>query len=839
MIQCANIQARLEKGESLAVLSLGPRAPQIRLHETAVSVTLRYRFEMEDHPICVVDAGTLVEHIHEIKRFVYQGRLRLVVPQRISKPLEQKFASLSEDAIKKQKPSKPEPQRPRSSGRLAKVEKSSKAETSTVDINPLVAGEFLSRFRSDETQKQVEFQSESEQYSQWRLLELEEESKKANENKPTSFAQAARKASMEAFSSATGAANGPAKPRLVARSAGVDGSPWKKSNKALSLPISEVPKETRPVLSSVLWRIHEKGATLWDTNRTFLLCENEKTNALAKKLGIVTKSVVELRKLCNEKETTERRETFGELEAHFNLPEIVKAAPLVNAEDSAKLKPAITTVDQSLEDTVAINTAPDQAKSSGPSSNSQGVTQSVKSTHSSKLQESTGLEQHHDHEVLKHRAESPEPRGRASVGIPAPSTSGHDDGGLPHATPAIATGGDLNEASAKSDQAVVHPSQPIFKPLAFEKEHSIAEWVKGLMDAASNSELSGRDTPVSGRSPSMDNIAANADPEKPFKPLTYRQAVTGKADEVIKRPLSAPRDILPSPIASPARESSPPKFDDPLDSEEEMIVFSPKAKRLSTQKAQHAQKQSSPPAPQPTRATQATPVPVVQQVQRPQTPKSSPRHGHGRNVSGGRSHIRGGVQRQPRPGPPPVIIDPDSFGRGLATNPQPTVARTFSPYGAHGRVANERRGNRPSAPHHITPPKLNGAAMASGTANTTTTTQAASDQIPTATGPALAEAIPAVQGPHVTTPPSLLKPSPMVNGSSAESSAPGLSPVVSGFQVQSQNHQAVPLRAERPRYSPRGSPRRMPIMPEPEVGYILKSGQPREATRGRGKLWVP
>lgn len=77
-----------------------------------------------------------------------------------------------------------------------------------MDINPLVAGEFLSRFRSDETQRQVEFQKESEQYSQWRLLELEEESKKAHENKPTSFAQAARKASIETFSSSTGAVNG-------------------------------------------------------------------------------------------------------------------------------------------------------------------------------------------------------------------------------------------------------------------------------------------------------------------------------------------------------------------------------------------------------------------------------------------------------------------------------------------------------------------------------------------------------------------------------------------------------------------------------------------------------
>ena len=38
---------------------------------------------------------------------------------------------------------------------------------------------------------------------------------------------------------------------------------------------------------------------------------------------------------------------------------------------------------------------------------------------------------------------------------------------------------------------------------------------------------------------------------------------------------------------------------------------------------------------------------------------------------------------------------------------------------------------------------------------------------------------------------------------------------------------------------PRGSPRRTARTPEPDVEYVLKSGSPRAATRGRGKLWVP
>ncbi|KAL9109705.1 MAG: hypothetical protein Q9187_008139, partial [Circinaria calcarea] len=39
--------------------------------------------------------------------------------------------------------------------------------------------------------------------------------------------------------------------------------------------------------------------------------------------------------------------------------------------------------------------------------------------------------------------------------------------------------------------------------------------------------------------------------------------------------------------------------------------------------------------------------------------------------------------------------------------------------------------------------------------------------------------------------------------------------------------------------SPRLSPRRAVGTPEAEVDFVLKSGAPRAATRGRGKLWVP
>ncbi|KAI4170198.1 MAG: hypothetical protein LQ348_007149 [Seirophora lacunosa] len=813
---------------------------------------------MDDSPVCVVDATTLVEHIQVIKKYVYQGRMCLVVPQRsmsfclrstdaigltqitASTPLEFRYEKFAEDA--KKKPSRqPEPQRPRSRGRPAKVEKSTKAEQPAVDNNPLVAGEFLARLRSDENQKGVEFQKDSEQYSPWRLLEIEEESRNANDDKPTSFAQAARKASMEKFSGTAGAVNGPAKPRLVARSGGLDSSPWKMNNKLLSLPIGDIPKDIRPLLSCLLWRIHEKGATLWDTNRTFLLCDNEKINATAKKLGIRTKSFKELGNTCDTQGVTEdRRVTFGNLEEHFNLPEVPMAMPSHDEANESKVEPLSPAKDQPNEDQVDAHVPSQKTKSPLQSSSSEeviGSAISVENPHSERHKAS--LDRPLEQEALKQSANGPQPTMNESHEHQAALPSEDRQNEMLSSNMIGVPGHVRNEELADNDGVVGQ----LFSTLAIDKEHSIAEWVKGLMDAGCNGELSGRDTPVSGHSGIMEATAPQSESAKVFKPMSYSQAVAGEAKDVVKKqPLIEPKERSPSPRTSPARETSPPKPEDPLDSEEEILVFNPKAKRLSAQKAQQAQQtllaQQAQQAQRAQQSQQSPQSPQVQQSQRPQTPKSSPRHGHARNGSGARAHARGGSQRQPRSGPPPVI-DPNSFGRGLATNPQPALARTFSPYGAHGRVTSDRRGNHRS-PHSRTaaqnvPPKVNGVTVPNGSVHLAM--QSAADQSPAVSGPAKAESAPAVQAPVTTTTPTLLKPSLMTNGSPAGPLLSSSNPVVNGFQVQPNTN--LPYRGEKPRYSPRGSPRRMPVLPDPEVGYVLRSGQPREATRGKGKLWVP
>ncbi|KAI4197538.1 MAG: hypothetical protein LQ350_005853 [Teloschistes chrysophthalmus] len=758
-----------------------------------------------DHYFCVVDAPTLIENVQEIKHLVHQGRIRLVVPQCTSASLEQIYAKFKEDANKKPV-RQVEPQRPRAGGKPTRI------EPPAFDINPLVAGELLNRLRSKDGETKLEFQKDSEQYSPWKFLEQEEERSNVTESKPSTFAQAVQKQNIERLLNSSGSANGPGKARLVAKAAGLEGSPWKANTKALSLPISEVPKETRPLLSCVLWRLHEKGATRWDTDRTILLCDDAQTCATAKKVGISTKSMKELRRVCKAV-ADDNREVHGSLEEDFGLADVVRIPSQDHSRQDQKEVSVSITLQEPIMDQVDAKPveAPVQASVAGSSSSTEhtasvssakssgsgkenAAPEKSQSQSSSRISDNlNGIEQTSE-EVSKSLPE--EHHNETDLLQPSCSTK--------KVTP--------TEVALEDSQGEAQGKAPVFSTLDLEKEHSIADWLRGLTNAAKNNELTGRDSPMSRHSSTAD-LTMGGQPEhpKPFKPLTYRQAVTGKADQVPKRPTPPPpKEILPSPRVSPVRDPSPPKLELSGDSSEE-IVFNPKAKRLSAQK------------PQPDQSLQ--------------TPTASPKVSHVRQASGGHPRGRNGSQRPPRAGPPPVVIDPDSFGRNLPASAQPTPARTFNPYGPGGRTVNGRRGNhRPQNPRphaQNAAPKTNGVVVTNESASTDI--QPVKERLPNTSVPVNVERAPKAQTPAPVNPPAILKPSPPINGAPNEGPPSGPSLAVQGSQIVT----GAALRPEKPRYSPRGSPRSIPVTPDPDVGYILRTGKPREATRGRGKLWVP
>ena len=170
-------------------------------------------------PYCVIDASTLVENIHEIKKWVYNGQIRLVVPlsgmystslpslpcltvPKASERVEQLYQKSIEQKAKPQ-----EPARPKSSGKTARK------EHPTFDINPRLTKAFLAWLQRDkenwdpEIPFVVEFQQANEVYTPWKLAEEQGEKRDGSPDKgPTTFAQAVAKANLATQAQGSGEA---------------------------------------------------------------------------------------------------------------------------------------------------------------------------------------------------------------------------------------------------------------------------------------------------------------------------------------------------------------------------------------------------------------------------------------------------------------------------------------------------------------------------------------------------------------------------------------------------------------------------------------------------------
>ena len=145
---------------------------------------------------CVVDAQTLTDHIHGIKKLVYDGRIRVMVPlsstpqhflhMYCTSANSDLAAESAEKIYQKSIEPKPEPKeapRPKATGRPAKV-------YPTFDINPRVTREFLGSCKAADSKLGVEFQKEAEEYTPWKNLKEQEEKQKAPEARPVGYAAA-------------------------------------------------------------------------------------------------------------------------------------------------------------------------------------------------------------------------------------------------------------------------------------------------------------------------------------------------------------------------------------------------------------------------------------------------------------------------------------------------------------------------------------------------------------------------------------------------------------------------------------------------------------------------
>ena len=310
-------------------------------------------------PICVIDALTLLEHIQEIKRWIQHRRLRLVVPL-CSKSVPTLHAvRLCVDPVvavenirklvDKQKPEPPKedraPRRPRVAGKPAR------AEHPAFDINPHVTIEFLDRiqFEQKDALRNGEvrhdaliFQQPDEEYSPWRVVEVQPVQKDFKEERPATFAQAVRHKLIitNGASGTSGPTQGkrflvlswppiaylgftpaPTKAKLVARASATGPSPWKMHKMApKSLPAS-MPKMLGPLFSYTLWRLYEKSPNPGDKNRCTLLTNDNTAHNIAHELNIPVRTISEIRQLIASAVEPVDLNSYGDLEREFRKRE--------------------------------------------------------------------------------------------------------------------------------------------------------------------------------------------------------------------------------------------------------------------------------------------------------------------------------------------------------------------------------------------------------------------------------------------------------------------------------------------------------------------------------------
>lgn len=321
-----------------------------------------------DITTCVIDASALVEHIHEIKSWFQHGRLRLVVP--ICSMYIQPFIKFGrvdpilavENITKLWHKQTAEPQledrAPRRNGRPSR-------ERPAFDINPRVTLEFLNRIQLEQSDGPVhhdglEFQQPGEEYSPWKGIELPPVRNDWKEERPATFAQAVRHQINipNGVSGTPGPAKGqksllrnhphltyhgfdtaPAKAKLVARASNTELSPWKMHKMApKSLPGS-MPTMLRPLISYTLWRLYENSGAAGGGKWCTILTNDALTGRIAHELSISVCTMSEMRQLIASENLCEDRNFTGELEREFGHREPQSTARKVKDDDVLQHSP--------------------------------------------------------------------------------------------------------------------------------------------------------------------------------------------------------------------------------------------------------------------------------------------------------------------------------------------------------------------------------------------------------------------------------------------------------------------------------------------------------------------
>lgn len=450
------------------------------------------------------------------------------------------------------------------------------------------------------------------------------------------------------------------KPKLVARASGAETPAWKTNKKAPRISPSAVPDTYRPLLSYALWRLYENVVTRTDRNQAIILTDNPGLYDTARKLDINAQRIVDFRHSVFANKVATDRNSFGDLEREFGIRE-PKALSVQNGNihvdlsrddvlhrngDYIKVEEKdVDKIEVSGRDIDTEGHQDDKLETRKDNGGEAMELQMNGNTHESDNESSVADVEEHttNEEVCESISSAP---AEISIGaekpeliiaeLPKPSTS-EIQNSVVATQPAFVskdTGLMPTNESISIEDTVASQQRPT-------TDVDLRPATGNLLDAnVGENPITNGNTPVHlAGSVQTQNIPLSKFQSQPQQSPTHRHST--------KNSTSSSRRS--SNVSSPATTQA---SVEPEDSDEEVVVFNPKLKRLSAQ--QKPPKQFSPR--QPNHANNFQQVPQVKAT----------------------------------------IIDPDAFGRSFATN-----TRGYIPNGQRGRSSprgSPRRGPRMNDP---------------------------------------------------------------------------------------------------------------------------------------------
>ena len=659
----------------------------------------------------------------------------------------------------------------------------------------------------------------------------------------------------------------PPKPKLVARAAGSEMSPWKIKKDAPKISAKDVPGTLRPLMSCALWRLHE-SIERNDPNQLFLLSNQSEIRSVAEKLNIITQSDEEVWTAIASKTIKTDLDTFGDLERDFDVQQKVVISPTQDIDEVNR--------EHSVPDRVNGGALGDQGVIDN-STSSEGTA----NTEASRIVYEQGLE--------KQNLEQEEEKSSVNGDNLRNKITEQDVLGEAVATSVAEK---VLEKPAKSVESIRSLVDSIIQQ----------DFQKGLNGSLNGPEDNGIKSRVHlADLNALEHSATRSPPNAPFsQPPSMEPVQCLQEVQTFNDNFSSNDTTIPPPSILEATQ-------EPEDSDEEVVVFIPQPKRFSAQQ-KPAQQTSRPSTPKDQPQQQAVGQSPHTSSAKPQRKGKAPRHSPNSSVVG---------HAHPQNVNSPTVIDPDAFGRDfrVSLNPSPRLPHHPNGHSSHrirGNMQNTQGGQltrnsprqlaRTSPPRnfpqensrHLTPlpgpapkdaPNNKGRASRASPRSISTGLKAEestpldveSEVITAATlpksqhpGPQAAESfefVPQTNSPDWSPPRSRGFPASSIFVPSSALSNVELQPGLPEPRIYEPNEfvprPSRPVRESKPRtprpkvfevaefvprdFVPRAQSKQQ--LPEPEsieprpsmndVDYVLKSGSTRASARGRGRLWTP